>query len=107
MLSSSLRNQYVWSLNSNCNLILYPVEVALTGTNLEMILCNAEVHLCVADKRRSFLCQDLRLLAFSVKSNILEVELLLVDGGRGEQGSLHTIIEPTWSDVTGIAYIFR
>ena len=72
-----------------------------------MTLSYAKVHLGVADKRRTFLCDNLWFLAFPVKTDILEVEFLLVDGGRGKQGSLHAIIEPTWSDVTGVAYFFR
>lgn len=33
------------------------------------------------------------------------MELLLIDGGRGEQGSLYAFIEPAGCDVTGVVLI--
>lgn len=63
-----------------------------------MTLRYSKVHLGVADKGRTFLCDDLWLLAFTVESHILEVEFLLVDGGRGKQGRLFPVFPQSGLD---------
>ena len=68
-----------------------------------MILHDAEVHLGVADHREDWFGRDLRDLAVILEANILKVELLLVDGSRGEEGRLDTFPEPLRGQVAGVA----
>ncbi len=82
---------------------LGPFEILLPGTKLEVILDDAEVHLAVADHGEDRLGRDLGKLAEVLETHILQIELLLVDGGRGEEGRLDTLPEPLRREVAGVA----
>ena len=59
-----------------------------------MILDDAEVHLAVADYREDRLGRYLGKLAEVLKTDVLQVELLLVDGSRGKEGRVDPFLEP-------------
>ena len=62
---------------------LYPLEVIFAGGGFEVVLCYAQVHVCVAHKGESSSCLH-AVYAVGAGSDVLEMELLLIDGGRGE-----------------------
>ena len=82
---------------------LCPFKVFFPGAKFEVILDDAEVHPAVADHREDRFGRHLGKLAEVLESHILQVELLLVDRGRGEEGRLDAFIEPLRGEVAGVA----
>ena len=82
---------------------LDPFKTLLPGAEFEVVLDDAEIHLAVADHREDRLGRDLGDLAIVLKSHILQIELLLVDGGRSKQGRFNTLPEPFRGQVAGVA----
>ena len=68
-----------------------------------MILDDAEVHLRVAYHRENRLGRDLGDLAVVPEAEVLQVELLLVDGRGGEERSVYALAEPLRGKVAGVA----
>lgn len=68
-----------------------------------MILDDAEVNLAVADHGEEGLGRHLGKLAKVTESQILQIELLLVDGCRCQDGRLDAFVEPLRGDVAGVA----
>ena len=84
---------------------LLPVEVVYAGSDLEMIFRYAEVHQGISQQRNALAGCNLGLSVVCRK--ILEMELLLIDGSRGEEGSIDTVIEPFRGVVAGVADLSR
>lgn len=82
---------------------LHPFKVLLPGADLEMALDDAEVDPAVADHREERPCRDLRDPAVVPESQILDIELLLVDGRRGQQRRLDAPVEPLRGEVARVA----
>ena len=70
-----------------------------------MVFDDAEVHLAVADHREQGLGRNLGKLAEVLESKILQIELLLIDGRRRQDGCLDALVEPLRCDVAGVAYL--
>lgn len=68
-----------------------------------MVLYDSKVHLAVADHGEDGLCRDFGDFAVVPKAEVLQIELLLVDGCRCQDGRLDTLVEPLRGDVAGVA----
>lgn len=68
-----------------------------------MILHNTKVHLAVPYHGEDRLGRNLRDLAVVPEAEILEVELLLVDGRRRKERCIYAFFEPLRSEVAGVA----
>ena len=68
-----------------------------------MILDDAEVHLRVANHREDGLGRDLGKLAVVAEPQVLQVELLLVDGRGRKERRVDALLKPLRCEVTGVA----
>lgn len=67
-----------------------------------MVLDNAEIHFAVSDHGEKGLACNLGDLAEVTKAQVLQIDLLLVDGRGSQDGSINTFIEPFRGDVAGV-----
>ena len=75
----------------------HPVEVFLSGTELKVILGDAQIHLRVAHYGEPPLGKH--LVPVILHTHVLEPELLLVHGRRSKQSRFHAPSEPGRRDM--------
>ena len=79
-----------------------PFKIILSCSNLKMALGNAKIHLSESNQREVPL--GLHPCWFSIPCrDILEEEFLLINSCWGKKSSFHTLPEPAWRMVIGIA----
>ena len=84
-------------MHSSTFTLFSPFEVFFSGTDLEMVFHDAEVHQGITHERDATFCNHL------VSGGVFKEELLLIDGSGCKQRSIHAIEEPFGSNVTSIA----
>ena len=68
-----------------------------------MVLDDAEIHLAVAHHGEEGFGRYLGDIAVVPEAQVLQIELLLVDGSRSQDGRVDALVEPLRGNVAGVA----